>query len=70
MQKEKLIIFLRELATDIETKKLDNDRLVDVSKFYMSWTFKEDEGEYSQDELIRYLSLGWYVYTCLLNNSN
>ena len=68
MQKEKLIIFLRELATDIETKKLNNDKLIDVSKFYMSWNFKEDKGEYSEDELIRYLSLGWYIYTCLLNN--
>ena len=70
MQKEKLIGFLRELANDIETKKLDNDRLADISKFYMSWKFKEDKGEYSYEELISYLSLGWYVYTCLLNNSN
>ena len=68
MQKEKLIIFLRDLAINIEQNKLNNDKLANVSKFYMSWKFKEDEGEYCKEELLKYLSLGWYIYNHLLTN--
>jgi len=70
MQTEKLIIFLRKLVADIEQNKLDKNKLANVSQFYMRWQFAEDEGEYSYNELLKYLSLGWYMYTYLLTNKS
>ena len=65
---QKLVPFLRELATSIETDSLDNYQLKYVSEFFMAWNFQKDKGEYSSEELIKFLSLGWYIYTHLLKN--
>jgi len=65
---QKLVPFLRELATSIETDSLDNYQLKSVSEFFMAWNFQKDKGEYSSEELIKFLSLGWYIYTHLLKN--
>ena len=69
METKQLIPFLRNLANSIEQNSLDNKQLASISEFFMAWKFKEDTGEYSKEELIKYLSLGWYIYTCLLKEN-
>lgn len=69
METKKLVLFLKNLANSVEQDSLDNKQLANVSEFYMSWKFKRNTGEYSSQELIKYLSLGWYIYTYLLNEN-
>lgn len=66
LKKKKLILFLQKLIDGMENNTLNNDSIKQISEFYMSWQFKEDQGEYTREELIKYLSLGWYIYTNLL----
>ena len=66
--KKELIPFLRDLANSLEENKLDNVQLLQISEFFMAFVFKKDQGEYSSEELIKFLSLGWYIYTHLLDS--
>jgi len=67
--KQELVPFLRDLANSLEENKLNNTQLLQISEFFMSFSFKKDQGEYSSEELIKFLSLGWYIYTHLLNST-
>lgn len=74
--KTKLVRFLRELADDMEQQQLDPKQLQRVGEFYMSYEFQEqarrdgqeDEPPLGQDDedVIKFVSLGWYVYNRLL----
>ena len=67
-----LIYFLRNLADLIEKKQLNSIQTQSVGEFYMSYQFKEEtlkENNTINDiDLIKFLSLGWYVYKKLLKD--
>ena len=79
----KLIQFLRDLADDIESKKLQEEQLVKVGEFFMYFKFTEEYGthtgthtgtheEQSSDEdmdIVKFISLGWYIYSHLLKDT-
>jgi len=73
----RLIIFLRDLTSSLERGELCQRQLQSVGEFFMSYQFQEramqdsdestpDPPRFSQAELIKFLSLGWYVYQVLL----
>ena len=75
---ERLTTFLRDLTGALERGELCPRQLQSVGEFFMSYQFQEraaqdsDESappppRFSQEELIKFLSLGWYVYQVLLN---
>ncbi len=76
---EQLIPFLRNLANAIESKELQPKQLQTIGEFFMSYQFQEQavrdldesgiehEPRFSQAELIKFLSMGWYIYQVLLN---
>ena len=69
---KELIPFLRNLANSIESKNLTNQQLERISEFFMSYQFKEDisnEDEYSPEELVKFLFLGWYIYSHILKEN-
>jgi hypothetical protein len=61
MEKE-LPQFLRNLADRIESNTLSEEDLRKVSEFYMSHLFRDKIGNTSQDDYMKFLVLGWYVY--------
>jgi len=71
-----LIPFLRNLADSVESKKLAPQQLQSIGDFFMSYQFQEQaikdkdnsgfSSQYTHTELIKFLSLGWYVYQVLL----
>jgi len=74
---ERLITFLRDLTGALERGELCQRQLQSVGEFFMSYQFQEraaqdsdesapDPPRFSRDELIKFLSLGWYVYQVLL----
>lgn len=77
-QSEQLIPFLRKLADAIENKELAHVQLQSIGEFFMSYQFQEqaykdaenntvsNEYNFSEKELIKFVSLGWYVYQVLL----
>ncbi len=77
-QSEQLIPFLRKLADAIENKELAQVQLQSIGEFFMSYQFQEqaykdaenntvsNEYNFSEKELIKFVSLGWYVYQVLL----
>tara|TARA_Y100000389_G_C17456976_1_gene518791 strand:+ start:2564 stop:2863 length:300 start_codon:yes stop_codon:yes gene_type:complete len=82
---DKMIIFLRNLATSIEQKKLLPVQLQRIGEFFMSYKFQEqaiadgnslDDGESSKDfdfneeDFMKFLVLGWYIYVCILKNKS
>ena len=72
-----LIPFLRDLADAIETQKLAPQQIESIGDFFMSYQFQQQaikDGDnsspttpqFSQQELVKFMSLGWYVYQVLL----
>lgn len=73
----KLVHFLRNLANSIENKQLLPEQLQSVGKFLMSYQFQEqvikdnetlETEEYEQTDLFKFLIMGWYVYSSILEN--
>lgn len=65
-----LVIFLRDLASRIEDGRASEEDHLAIGEFYISEKFrKSEEKEYSKEEMIKYLCLGWYIYNHLLTSS-
>ena len=80
---EKMISFLRNLATSIEEKKLLPQQLQRIGEFFMAYKFQEqaiadgnntttDETDYeiNEEDFMKFLILGWYIYVCILKNKS
>ena len=75
---DRLIPFLRNLADSIERRQLAPRQIQSVGEFFMNYQFQEQAvrdqdtsspppRQFSQEELIKFLVLGWYIYCILLN---
>ena len=62
---ERISDFLREIADKMDNNELSEVEQRRVSEFYMRYKFQR-EVETEDEQLEKYLSLGWYVYTQLL----
>ena len=62
---KELVKFLRELINSIENNDIKDNKLMEISKFLIKFKYEED-GKYEEDEMVKYMSLGWYIYTCIL----
>ena len=77
---ERLITFLRNLTGALERQELCQRQLQSIGEFFMSYQFQEQaviDGDnsttipqFSRAELIKFLSLGWYVYQVLLRQES
>jgi hypothetical protein len=83
---EDMANFLNDLSQDVRNDKLDAKQLQIVGEFYLNYLFNEDirkeendenhtdenqDDEHTdQNELIKFLSLGWYMYTFLIKDKN
>lgn len=74
----RLIPFLRGLADNIEQGRLEPKELRRVGEFYMSYQFHKQailDGEEDEDDtsstadLVRFIAIGWYIYTHLLRDN-
>jgi hypothetical protein len=76
----RLIPFLRNLADSIEQRQLLPRQLQSIGEFFMAYQFQEqairdnDDSsppprEFSQEELLKFIVLGWYIYCCILDNN-
>lgn len=68
-----MVSFLRETADDIERSKMDSHKLKKIFEFYIALKFesedkKEDENQDEKD-FLKFLFLGWYIYTYVLKES-
>ena len=73
---QKLVPFLREIANQIESEELAPELLQSVGEFYMSYTMQqaishdieasENNGEFNTMDAIKFITLGWYIYTFIL----
>lgn len=62
MDKEYICTILEQILVSVKMNKLNNEQLDTISKFIMYYKFK-DESEFSNSDLIKYLSLGFYIYS-------
>jgi hypothetical protein len=70
-----LVPFLRNLADSIEKEQLLPEQIQKIGEFYMSYklTTENSEGMDGVPEgmdVVKFLTLGWYMYTHILNNEN
>jgi hypothetical protein len=74
---DKLPEFLRKIASDIENNTISEDELLQVSEFYMKNCMKncmkkslaDPVENISNDDVIKFTTLGWYIYKFLLEKN-
>ncbi len=59
---KKLIEFLNELVESIEKHNIKPEVLKEIGEFYMKIKFNDDYSKKEDKEMIKYLSLGYYIY--------
>ena len=64
---EKIVTFLRGLADQIEARTLPEKDLFEVTEFYMKCLFLNQSEETPEEEMLRFLSLGWYIYKNMID---
>lgn len=63
-----LTTFLRGLATDIEKEKLTEIELEKVGEFFMNFLFfKNADKNVDNEDFLKFLTMGWYIYSQLKN---
>jgi len=73
----RLIPFLRDLADSIEKQQLVPRQLESIGEFFMTYQFTEQavrdedtsgppQQQFSNQELMKFIVLGWYIYCCIL----
>jgi hypothetical protein len=72
---DKLIKFLRDTANSFEQKNLNETEIFSIGELYTSMKFFKHNSyinKEKQDEkdLIKFLSLGWYIYNIIDENKN
>jgi hypothetical protein len=70
--------FLRNLGDSVDKNELTPRQLHSIGEFFMSYKFQEEaamsgdidapDTEFSQSEMIKFLVLGWWVYSQLLRD--
>jgi hypothetical protein len=63
--------FLRKLADDLDNGKLSAEQKQKLGEFYMSWLLQQSEEDPEEDndedyDALKFLTMGWYVYTQIL----
>lgn len=65
---DKLIIFFRQLANNIELNRLSNEQLMKAGEIFMDYQYADYTsvfGSGSEKEIQKYLFTGWYIYLML-----
>lgn len=77
--------FLKTLASRLDNNTLTHDQTVQICQFFVKWQFDEqatkdsapkventdnDDDISVEDDFINFLTMGWYVYSILNNESN
>ena len=73
MSNTELSFFLKNLANSIDKNELDNEQLKSISEFYIrskfESTLKDRKEEFSEDDMKKFLTLGWHIYVNVLKNT-
>ena len=82
---QSLLTFFKNLTCSLERGELCQRQLSTLGEFFMAYQFQEqvhkdnqtdseetqkDREDYTRSEMIKFLSLGWYVYQFLLRDQS
>ena len=73
MNKEFIISKLKDIILEISNNTLPDQKLQMISKLMIELEFFDEletgqkSSAFSQDELVKFLSMGWYIYSNLKN---
>ena len=76
----KMISFLRNLADSVESGALLPRQLQHIGEFFMSYQFQEqaikdgdtsgiENPRFKKADLIKFIIMGWHIYSCISGNS-
>lgn len=65
-----LILFFRNIADSIEKEELNEKQMSFIGEFYMSYHFQNELETIKEEDFIKFLILGWYIYTMILKNDS
>jgi hypothetical protein len=63
--KDKLISFLQKLIITVEQDKLTNKQYLSLCEFYTCYKFKERKNDFSPEDYLKFLTMGWCIYSQL-----
>jgi len=67
IEKEKQILFLENLLTKVKNNNISQDEQREISEFYVNYIFSRSDDKDDEEKILKYTSLGWYIYEFLIN---
>jgi hypothetical protein len=71
---QELIEYLNQMVGKLENEDIDPEEQQNISEFYMLCKFKREfsqlKEEFKQEDLVKFLVLGWYFYCVLAPKNN
>ena len=58
-----IIKFLRDSANQIEDGSIEDKKLMYIVELYLQTKFACEENSFEDKDLMKYMSLGWYIYS-------
>ena len=70
MEEDKIILFLEKIIQDIKNKNITQRQHQILTEFNLQYDFEQsvNEDDFSNRDMINFLSLGWYIYNNLNKN--
>ena len=68
--KKILIPFLKTLANALETNILSQSQIQQIGEFHMTFQYNNQTQILNENELLKYIVLGWYIYTQIIEKNN
>ena len=70
-----IINFLKEVIQDIESENISEEKLDTTRHFLFTYKFhhhieKQKIDDIDEKDMIKFLFLGWYIYTFMLNTKS
>ena len=63
MADDRMVEFLRQLANDVESDTLTVTQRQHIGEFFMAYQSRKGECDPSEKDMLKYLTLGWWLYT-------
>ena len=70
MNNNLLIDFFKDLIVQLEQKSINEAKLRQLSEFMLRYRFEHNGPSTENDDFIKFMTMGWYVYSNINQNEN
>ena len=64
-EKNNIVGFLEKILNDVKSEKVSEKNMKKIQEFYLQFEFVENIDKFSDEEIMKFMSLGYHIYNFL-----